>query len=41
LVLPLPPKTAAIASWGSVKPPMSLMNALGAFQPISGPLMKL
>ena len=38
---PLPPKIAAIASWGRVKPPMSLMNALGAFQPISGPLMKL
>ncbi len=41
LVSPLPPKIAAIASWGRVKPPMSLMNALGAFQPIQGPLTKL
>ena len=40
-VSPVPPRTAAIASWGSVKPPMSLMKALGAFQPIQGPLMKL
>jgi len=32
---------AEIATCGSVKPPMSLMNALGAFQPIQGPLMKL
>src|SRR5262249_6728518 len=41
LVWPLPPRIAAIATCGSVKPPMSLMNARGAFQPIQGPLMKL
>ena len=41
LVSPLPPRIAAIATCGRVKPPMSLMKALGAFQPIQGPLMKL
>ncbi len=40
-VSPLPPMMAAIATWGSVKPPMSLMNAFGASQPMKGPLMKL
>ena len=36
-----PPKNEVIASWGRLNPPMSLMIAFGAFQPIQGPLTKL
>ena len=36
-----PPKTEERISCGIVKKPMSLTNARGAFQPISGPWMKL
>ena len=34
-------KTDDSASWGRVKKPMSETNALGAVQPMIGPLMKL
>ena len=35
------PKIDVIASCGSEMPPMSLISALGAVQPMIGPLMKL